>query len=114
MNRLWSRQHSGSGTSATEWLDNKYRREELCDVDKYPPAYFFTPDDPVITNSQQLVRLLPANDNRGAGQLWRQFCFTEGLKAVNTHLLTDAKDPVEVKTDGSEFIVPHLLPLRGI
>lgn len=94
----WNQEHE------SEWYQSSWRKEKTCDRDEYPPVYFFSDDDPVMTNYQQLIRLLPYRDNRGAGAgLWGPFCWTEGLKDPKAKILNmpDSFDSSTVGKDGT-------------
>ncbi|KAK8061069.1 hypothetical protein PG997_015290 [Apiospora hydei] len=45
-----------------------------CERDEFPPRYFWPGDDKAPKHMRQLVRLLPDDQNKGAGQLWNGFC----------------------------------------
>ncbi|PVH79949.1 hypothetical protein DL98DRAFT_630092 [Cadophora sp. DSE1049] len=46
-----------------------------CDRDEWPPRYFWPGDDVAAAKGHfQRIRLVPAPDNRKAGQIWNQFC----------------------------------------
>lgn len=60
-------------------------------MDEYPPLYFYTSTDPVYQNKEQLVRWLPGAHNQGAGQMWRSFCFKEGLQAHDDEMSLERK-----------------------
>lgn len=92
----WDYEHAAS------WVDPKWRPEELCDRDEYPPVYFFQDDNAVLAQTQQLIRLLPAGQNRGAGSLWQAFCWSAGLEDPVAYMgpLPTAADTV-TSQDGS-------------
>lgn len=73
--KVWSDQHSGKG-----WYDPAHRVSKQCDRDEYPPAYLLHKNHPAFINSGkntkgQLIRVVPHNDNRKAGQMWKGTCF---------------------------------------
>ncbi|KAH6707938.1 hypothetical protein BKA61DRAFT_697760 [Leptodontidium sp. MPI-SDFR-AT-0119] len=46
-----------------------------CDRDEWPPRYFWPGDIVAAAKGlKQRVRFLPDSENRGAGQIWKQFC----------------------------------------
>lgn len=51
-----------------------------CDADEYPPRYLLSDKDPEMINAGQpggqLIRYLPREQNRAAGRMWRNVCFT--------------------------------------
>lgn len=80
---VWSNQHNGDG-----WLNPKNRQHAACDRDEYPPAYLLGETDPAYINSGlnsrgQLVRFIPADQNRKAGQMWKGACFNGQVKALS-------------------------------
>ncbi|PVH83223.1 carbohydrate-binding module family 24 protein [Cadophora sp. DSE1049] len=86
---VWSNQHNGDG-----WLNPKNRQHAACDRDEYPPAYLLGETDPAYINSGlnsrgQLVRFIPADQNRKAGQMWKGACFNGQVKALSDRDFTD-------------------------
>lgn len=76
----WSDQHSGEG-----WLG---RLTDECDRDEYPPAHLLNSQSPAWIhggkNAQgQLVRFLPAGENRGAGSMWKGSCLGPSTKELS-------------------------------
>lgn len=72
----WLTQHGGNDNKI-KWLEGA--RERRCDMDEYPPSYFMQEQ----WVEKQRMRLLPATDNRRAGQLWSRFCYNRGLEGVD-------------------------------
>lgn len=73
-------QHTGNG-----WIPKG------CDKDEYPPAYLLDSANPIYINgghndNGQMVRLLPAGHNRGAGNMWGGACFG---KPLSKHVVRD-------------------------
>lgn len=87
----WSGQHNGQG-----WLDAKNRPWPKCDRDEYPPAYLLSELDPAFVNAGlnsrgQLIRFIPGDDNKKAGQMWKGSCFNGPVKGLSDR---DFKDSV--------------------
>jgi hypothetical protein len=79
----WTAQHR-----KIDWQAKKYRKQQFCDRDEYPPAYLLYPAHPAFSqaglNSQgQSVRLLPDTENRSAGQMWRGVCFKPSMEDLS-------------------------------
>lgn len=100
--KSWSSQHSGAG-----WLEPANRVEARCDRDEYPPAYLLTPNDPAFLfagqNTQgQSVRYLPRDENSGAGQIWKNACFSPPVKDLSD---TDFKSKVNGASNAQKAVV---------
>ncbi|WAO90147.1 Hypothetical protein NCS54_00756000 [Fusarium falciforme] len=83
---VWSKEHDKS------WEEEKYREQDKCDRDEWPPAYFLELDGPEMleggqTKKGQRVRFLPSEDNRKAGNVWRGVCFHSALEELKDDLL---------------------------
>jgi hypothetical protein len=83
---VWSIQHKGIGWKS----DNPHfqNKQFSCDRDEYPPAYLLNKQHPAYVNSGknsngQLVRLLPAKHNGGAGSMWKGVCFATPLDQLS-------------------------------
>ncbi|UKZ57771.1 hypothetical protein TrVGV298_011632 [Trichoderma virens] len=98
----WSSQHTGAGWQ----LPNAPGRTwQVCDRDEYPPAYFLTKQDPAYINAGlnskgQLVRFLPDDQNRKAGQMWKGSCFGTPIRDMSDRDVMDnvAKAPTNKKS----------------
>lgn len=56
-----------------------------CDRDEWPPRYFWPGDAPAAKMKPALVqriRFIPSEENRAAGQVWKQFCNNRGAKST--------------------------------
>jgi hypothetical protein len=85
--KMWDTEHK-------QWKDKQYRTEKSCDMDEYPPAYLLTPNDQAhalagIHRDGQMVRWLPAGQNRGAGSMWRGVCFYAPMKELSPQAIVD-------------------------
>ena len=73
----WNTEHKSG------WLDAKYRNGpymDQCDRDEWPGRYFYSSDnDPKLRSLEQRVRYVPWKMNQDAGQLWRSFCWKQGV-----------------------------------
>ena len=92
----WSKQHRGEG-----WIDSN----KECDRDEYPPAYLLNSNDQAYiaggVNSQgQLVRYIPADQNRKAGQMWKAACFKGPI-----HDLTDQEFENKVSRAAKKHVI---------
>ncbi|KAK0122536.1 hypothetical protein ONS96_009578 [Cadophora gregata f. sp. sojae] len=69
-----------------------------CDRDEWPPRYFWQGDEVAATHGRsQRVRLVPAKENRGAGQIWAQFCNSNAAQVTKT--VRPKKGHVPAKTE---------------
>ncbi|KAF4980848.1 hypothetical protein FZEAL_3246 [Fusarium zealandicum] len=86
-----------------EWLEH-----DPCDRDEFPPRNFWAKDSAGKQKKGQYVRLLPANENRGSGSIWKQFCkkndgFSQkggGITKVNEARATTTSSSVSSKVSG--------------
>ena len=97
----WYAEHEGAG-----WREPHNRAVQLCDRDEWPPAYLLQERDPAILfggedTRGQMVRLLPASENRGAGQMWKSICLSGALRGMSDRDIIDslAKAPSSDKTN---------------
>ncbi|KAI4696564.1 uncharacterized protein J4E88_000741 [Alternaria novae-zelandiae] len=72
---VWTYQHNGRG-----WV-----KPDDCDRDEYPPAYLLHRNHPAFLKAGvdaqgQMVRVLPADENRRAGRMWKGACFKPPLE----------------------------------
>ena len=74
----WLREHGGNSVKS-QWLQGA--QEQNCERDEYPPSYFM--QDKWIDS--QRMRLLPGPQNQAAGQLWKGFCYTQGIQDVKSN-----------------------------
>ena len=57
-----------------------------CDRDEWPPRYFWPGDAAAKAKGiSQRIRFIPAADNQGAGQIWAQFCNTNGAQLTRAN-----------------------------
>ncbi|KAK8022112.1 hypothetical protein PG993_012879 [Apiospora rasikravindrae] len=75
-----------------------------CERDEFPPRYFWPGDDKAPKTMRQLVRLLPKDQNGGAGQLWNGFCNDNNAKSTT-------KPPA--KPEETYVVSAHLKSVRG-
>jgi hypothetical protein len=55
-----------------------------CDRDEWPPRYSWLEDEAAAKKGLvQRVRLNPSKDNRGAGQIWNNFCNKYGAQSIS-------------------------------
>lgn len=99
----WASQHRGAG-----WLNPAKRVAPKCDMDEFPPAYLLDATNPAWLNAGnkdipggQLVRYLPAGENRGAGGMWGGACFIPAVKPLSD---TQFKNSINAAPNSQKYV----------
>ncbi|KAJ8119108.1 hypothetical protein ONZ43_g3858 [Nemania bipapillata] len=87
----WGSQHNGNRElvdDAQNWMNPKYRQEQACARDEYPPAYLLDANNLAwkksgVNTDGQLVRYISGTQNTGAGSMWKGICLKEPIKAIS-------------------------------
>ncbi|KAH9211736.1 hypothetical protein DL95DRAFT_411781 [Leptodontidium sp. 2 PMI_412] len=76
-----------------------------CDRDEWPPRYFWPGDTVAAAKGlKQRVRFLPAPENRGAGQIWNQFCNKNAAQVTKAKTNKGLKTSVTTSYINSKWI----------
>ncbi|KAK4442307.1 hypothetical protein QBC34DRAFT_363987 [Podospora aff. communis PSN243] len=88
------------------WMNGFIARSpkgKVCEKDEWPPRYFWPGDKEALKrNMKQRVRLLPQNENGGAGSMWAHFCEDNNAQTVKNKPGTTYVNPSFIQTVKSE------------
>lgn len=101
-------EHSGDGwldpTNIPYVVDNP---DNECQADEFPPAYLLGDNDQAyidsgVTEKGQMIRFLPDEENRNAGQSWKGACFVPHVQIISD---ADFRSKVNAATGNNKLIV---------